>query len=130
MTKKSSLPIQNQQAPRLEVWWTGRLYSIKTNQLWSSSVFNSMEMEQHSLAQVVWGSPHQEAAVTQLPRHSSTQTTQLHCAQPDSSSPVLQLLLGKHSFQWKLKLSSKRQRGDFRTLSQIGPFLCKWDLQI
>lgn len=43
-------------------------------------LFNSMDMEQHSLEQVVWGRPHKEAAGSQLPCHSSAQTRLLHFA--------------------------------------------------
>lgn len=93
--------------PRLGVWWTGRIFSIKTNQLW-----NSVSVKQFSCLtawiwnSTAWNRPGEVAHARRLQCHSSHATALLRqdsssLPQRDSSSPVLQLLPGKHNFQWE-----------------------------
>lgn len=134
MPKKSSLSIQYQQESQTwglvnrETLFNQNQSIVKECVCETVQLLNSMDMEQHSLGQVRWGSP-----TKRLQGHSPSATALLR--QDISTSPQrdLQLLPGKHNLQRKLKVCSKRQRGDwcksFHSLSLIGPFLCRWELQ-
>lgn len=126
--KKSSLPIQYQQDS--QTWglvnWENLFNQnksiVKQCVCETVQLFNSMDMEQHSLEQAGWGSPRKEAAVSQLPCHSSAQTRQLHFA------PARQLLSSVTASARETQFSMEtkcapRDRGEIDAVSHPCPRL-------